>query len=141
MIEGGCLCGSVRYAITEPALQTCLCHCEDCRRASGAHAVAWTFFATGSLQWTRGKPKMIRFAERERFFCEDCGTPLMFFDPAIPHLFEVTTCSLDQPDLFPPQDQCWVADAVAWAKEIHALPSYDQYSPLPVIDFPAPPAD
>jgi hypothetical protein len=131
MIEGGCLCGAVRYALSKPALRTCLCHCEDCRKASGAHAVAWTFFHTGALEWTKGIPKMIRFAERERSFCGDCGTPLMFFDPAIPHLFEVSTCSLDEPDRFPPEDQCWLVDALEWSGAVHALPRYDETSPLP----------
>jgi len=131
MIEGGCLCGAVRYALYQPALQTCLCHCEDCRKASGAHAVAWTFFHTGAIKWTRGNPKMIRFADRERSFCGDCGTPLMFFDPSIPHLFEVSTCSLDNPAEFPPKDQCWLADSVAWSEGIHNLPRYTGYSPIP----------
>ena len=131
MIEGGCLCGGVRYALSKPALQTCVCHCEDCRKASGAPAVAWTFFHTGCLEWTTGLPKMIRFAERERSFCSDCGTPLMFFDPAIPHLFEVSTCSLDHPEDFPPGDQCWIADSLGWAREMGSLPAYQGYSPMP----------
>jgi hypothetical protein len=131
MIKGGCLCGAVRYTLSEPALQTCLCHCEDCRKASGAHAVAWTFFRSGALEWKQGTPKTIQFAERERSFCGDCGTPLMFFDPAIPHLFEVSTCSLDEPDKFPPKDQCWLTDAVGWSDAIDSLPRYDEYSPLP----------
>lgn len=131
MIEGGCLCGAVRYALYQPALQTCLCHCEDCRKASGAHAVAWTFFHTGAIKWTRGNFKMIRFADRERSFCGDCGTPLMFFDPSIPHLFEVSTCSLDNPAEFPPKDQCWLADSVAWSDVVCDLPRYAESSPLP----------
>lgn len=74
---------------------------------------------------------MIRFAERERSFCSDCGTPLMFFDPAIPHLFEVSTCSLDHPEDFPPGDQCWIADSLGWAREMGSLPAYQGYSPMP----------
>lgn len=131
MIEGGCLCGAVRYKLSKPALQTSVCHCEDCRKASGAPAVAWTFFHTGALEWTRGEPKMMRFAERERSFCGDCGTPLMFFDPAIPHLFEVSTCSLDEPGKFAPKDQCWLSDEVTWWGGLEALPRYDGFAPVP----------
>lgn len=133
MIEGGCLCGAVRYKLAEEALQTCLCHCEDCRKASGAPAVAWTFFKKGALEWTKGEPKMIVFAERERSFCGDCGTPLMFFDPAIPGIFEVSTNSLDEPGEFPPIDQCWVQDEIRWAKDMASLPRYEEYSPLPKV--------
>ena len=39
-IEGGCLCGKVRYlAETEPAF-VAVCHCQDCQKATG------TAFAT-----------------------------------------------------------------------------------------------
>lgn len=131
MIEGGCLCGAVRYGLSEDALQTTLCHCEDCRKASGAPAVAWTFFEKGSISWTKGKPKVVCFAERERSFCGDCGTPLMFFDPAIPGLFEVSTCSLDEAEKFEPVDQCWTVDELKWAGKCYALPRYDKESPLP----------
>ncbi len=131
MIEGGCLCGAVRYVLSTPALLTCLCHCEDCRKASGAHAVAWTFFRSGALEWTSGSRKTIWFAERERSFCGDCGTPLMFFDPEIPHLFEVSTCSLDRPGDFAPEEQCWMTDALTWSRTVYGLRGYDEASPLP----------
>ena len=131
MIEGGCLCGAIRYELSKPALQTSLCHCEDCRKASGAPAVAWTFFHSGALEWVRGKPKVICFAGRERTFCGDCGTPLMFFDPGLPHIFEVSTCSLDEADAYPPGDRCWMADAPSWFAETNALPGYVECSPVP----------
>ena len=41
MLEGGCLCGAVRYRISGSPLSSVNCHCESCRRASGAPAVAW----------------------------------------------------------------------------------------------------
>lgn len=129
--SGGCLCGAVRYEVEGPALQTSLCHCEDCRRASGAPVVAWTFFAHGSLRWTKGSPKQVDFAERERSFCGDCGTPLMFFDPALPHIFEVSTNSLDDPAAHPPGDECWACDDLGWFKTAAGLPRFDQASPVP----------
>jgi hypothetical protein len=127
MIGGGCLCGAVRYAIDARSRGTSLCHCGDCRRASGAPVVAWTFFPAGTLAWTRGKPRQLRFADRERTFCGDCGTPLSFFDPAIPELYEVTTCSLDQPGDHPPVDHNWVCDRLPWFDTADDLPRHDRY--------------
>lgn len=126
---GGCLCGAIRFRIAAPALQSTLCHCEDCRRASGAPVVAWTFFPSGSLIWEKGSPKTLQHADRERTFCGDCGSPLTFFDPSIPHLFEANTNSLDHPADHPPADQCWLADALPWPTE--GLPTYPHAAPLP----------
>jgi hypothetical protein len=128
---GGCLCGAVRYEVAGKALQTTLCHCEDCRKASGAPAVCWTFFRMGGLKWTKGIAKLLRHADRERTFCGDCGSPLTFFDPAIPDLFEANTNTLDHPDQYPPADQCWNCDEVRWFRSLHGLPSFEQASPLP----------
>ncbi|GAA5482676.1 GFA family protein [Haloferula sargassicola] len=128
---GGCLCGRVRYQVRGSALQTSLCHCEDCRRASGAPFVAWTFFPPGALAWTTGEPRKVEFAGRERWFCGDCGSPLLFVDPAGPDFTEVNTCTLDRADAFPPGDQCWVHDELRWTSEIATLPRFDETSPLP----------
>ena len=69
MIEGPfqscCFCGAIRYQVHGPALQTSYCHCDNSRRkASGAPAVAWTFFRSGPLEWLRGEPKTFHHADR-----------------------------------------------------------------------------
>ena len=40
-VEGGCLCGAVRYSIGLPPLWVAHCHCSMCRRAQGAGFVTW----------------------------------------------------------------------------------------------------
>lgn len=129
--QGGCLCGAVRYEINASLRKTSLCHCEDCRRASGAPVVAWTFFPHGTLRVLKGKPRLLVHAGRERTFCADCGTPLSFFDPEIPDEMEVTTCSLDHAFLAPqPEDHNWISDALPWLKVDDELPAYEQNTPI-----------
>ena len=131
LIHGGCLCGAVRYAVSGPVVKTTACHCSDCRRASGAPFVAWTFFRTGALTWTKGSPKVLVFADRERSFCGDCGTPLRFYDPAIPEWFEMNTCTFDDPETHTPLDECWTEDQLTWAVSPTGIDSYERDSPLP----------
>lgn len=129
--QGGCLCGAIRYQVNGPALQTSYCHCEDCRKASGAPAAAWTFFRSGTLEWLLGQPKILKHAERERSFCGDCGTPLKFYDPSLPDFFEMNTCTFDDPAPHVPTDQCWVHDEIPWASQLPSLPRFEFTSPLP----------
>jgi hypothetical protein len=35
-VEGGCICGVVRYRLKAPPLGVYNCHCKDCQRQSGA---------------------------------------------------------------------------------------------------------
>jgi hypothetical protein len=78
-IEGGCLCGRVRYRVTgAPRSATC-CHCSTCRRASGAPYVAWATFPQAEFAFTGPEPARFRSsADVERSFCPRCGTPLYF---------------------------------------------------------------
>lgn len=125
--RGRCLCGAVRYEVNAPPRKTSLCHCEDCRRASGAPVVAWTFFPAGTIRFIEGVPGMVRHAGRERTFCRDCGTPLTFYDPSIPSEFEVSTCSLDDDHVAPaPADHTWICDRLPWLRVNDHLPEFEQ---------------
>ena len=43
--SGGCLCGSVRYRATGKPIAPTHCHCETCRRVSGAAFMTWVSVA------------------------------------------------------------------------------------------------
>lgn len=130
-LTGSCLCGAVHYSVCGPAEHTTVCHCSDCRRASGAPFVAWTFFRKGALSWTRGTPKVLVFANRERSFCGDCGTPLKFYDPAIPEWFEMNTCTFDDAETHTPADECWTEDRIPWLISPKGIPAFERDAPLP----------
>src|SRR5436190_2777948 len=34
-VEGGCLCGDIRYVVTGPAMFVSQCCCKDCQKATG----------------------------------------------------------------------------------------------------------
>ncbi len=112
--RGSCLCGRTTYELAAESGQTLLCHCEDCRRASGAPVVAWTFFPAESLRWTGEAPKTFSFAGRQRSFCPHCGSPLSFFDPRFPTQIEVTTNSLLLPQAHTPTQEDWLPDRLPW---------------------------
>ena len=53
-LTGGCLCGGVRYELTEPPVSASYCHCTRCQRRSGTAASAQARVAPGSLRITSG---------------------------------------------------------------------------------------
>lgn len=128
-MTGGCLCGAVRYRITVEPTGTTLCHCEDCRKASGAPVVAWTFFpgAIQTLLTFEGRePRLLEFAGRQRTFCPCCGSPISFYDPTLPDQFEVTTCTLDDAWRMSPVDHNWVCDRLPWFDTVDDLPRHER---------------
>jgi hypothetical protein len=78
-LEGGCLCGAVRYRLNGEIEESAYCHCRTCQRQSGAPVVAWFAIAPAAFAYTKGKPKAYRASTRAtREFCGDCGTYLLF---------------------------------------------------------------
>ena len=114
-VNGGCLCGAVRYAAIGPVRALTLCHCASCRRAAGAPSLAWAVFPADSVRFTAGAPTMFASSPGVvRGFCGACGTSLTYQGTTRPDLIDVTTASLDDPNAFAPTKEIWVGDKLAW---------------------------
>ena len=73
--EGGCLCGAVRYRVTGEPVAATLCHCGDCRRASGGTNIAWAVFDLGDFEWLGDEPEDYSSSPGIRWlFCKGCGS-------------------------------------------------------------------
>ena len=78
-LTGRCLCGGVRFELTEPPLFASYCHCTRCQRRTGTAASAQARAAPGSVRITAGE-ELIRCWEPEggspKCFCSNCGGAL-----------------------------------------------------------------
>ncbi len=80
-LVGGCQCGRVRYAITAPPTELCVCHCLECRKQSSSAFGISLFVPRAALRVTRGTFKTWnRATDSGRTlacaFCADCGSRL-----------------------------------------------------------------
>ena len=76
-IEGGCLCGGVRYRLHDRPKQGSDCHCEDCRRASAAPYVTWCSVPSKAVEVLSGELNRVSYADRLRSFASCCGALLL----------------------------------------------------------------
>jgi hypothetical protein len=116
-IEGGCLCGAIRYrATTAPRVST-LCHCRSCQLASGAPSVAWTVFPVDAFAFVEGIPAQFESSPGVlRTFCGQCGTPLAYMRMDEGGTIDVTTATLDDADDYAPTKEIWIADKLSWER-------------------------
>ena len=124
-MEGGCLCGAIRYQIAGYPRRTTNCHCLHCRRSSGAAFVTWVEFRPSDFKVVSGTPS--RYESRPqvtRQFCEKCGTQLTYQHANEPDAIDVTACSLDNVDAVSPEDHVWCDRMVPWVKIADGLPRY-----------------
>lgn len=131
-LEGGCLCGGVRYRIDAEPQDAGYCHCRMCQRSTGAPVVPWLTMASEGFAWTRGEPAVYRSSPgAERLFCPACGTQLVFRVIAEPQQLDVTLASLDDPEAVPPDHHSWTSSRIAWFDTRDDLPRYPEGSPEP----------
>lgn len=117
-LEGGCLCGDVRYTTDADPVFSGNCHCTDCQRASGGPYAPVMMFPLGTVNIT-GSAKY--FASKgdsgnviERGFCQNCGSQLFLKLAAIPGMLGIRPGSLDVPSNFEPSLDFFVASAQPW---------------------------
>ncbi|MFA5940198.1 MAG: GFA family protein [Sinimarinibacterium sp.] len=126
-IEGGCFCGAVRYCATQAPLGSMICHCRTCRRVAGSPVVAWLTFAGSEFAFTHGVPAELQSSKGvRRRFCAACGTPLTYENETSPGEIDVTTCTLHDPEAFPPTHHSWMKHDLTWVRFGDELPGFPQ---------------
>ena len=79
MLTGGCLCGAVRYEVTEPPVAAGYCHCTRCQRRTGSAAACSAALVPGSLRITSGEELIRSWDPPDGFskaYCSACGGAL-----------------------------------------------------------------
>ncbi len=122
--DGGCLCKSVRYRLRGSPKQGSDCHCEDCRRASGAAYVTWCTMPSDGIDVLSGAVRRILHAGRLRSFASCCGTPLFIQDDPTSLWIDVTVASLDKPEFLQPNAAIWTDDKLPWVQLDPTLRAY-----------------
>ena len=79
-LQGGCLCGAVRFSVSAPVEALRACHCTHCQKSSGAGASVNAVLPASAFALTKGAPKHYDDTADSgrilrRFFCGDCGEP------------------------------------------------------------------
>lgn len=129
VLEGGCLCGAVRYRATGQPVGSAICHCRSCQRASGAASVAWSTFRTEDFHFAGQEPR--RYGSSPgvtRTFCDRCGTPLTYRHDKWPDTIDVTTTTLDAAAEFPPAKEIWLEHRLPWEPLSEGLPQHARSS-------------
>ena len=124
-VTGRCYCGAVSIAATAPPQTVTYCHCEDCKRWTGAPAPAFAAFARISLN-LMPEPQPVSHAPGvKRWFCAACGSALAATFDYLPGQVYVPLGVLDQAADMPPSLHCHAGSALPWLHIDDDLPRAD----------------
>ena len=126
-IDGGCLCGAVRFEAEVDPQQVFICHCSDCQTHSGSSFRTLVVVRADSLQ-VKGQLKIYQKraesgAIRCLAFCPECGTPI-YGGPAEGEdgLLSLRLGAVRQRDALRPVAQLWCRSSQAWLSGLPDLP-------------------
>lgn len=78
-LEGTCLCGAVRFEVTEPFSTVSQCHCENCKRISGGYGTVSGRVPTSAIGVLEGHELLRSYTPEggsAKTFCSVCGSNL-----------------------------------------------------------------
>ena len=78
-LQGICLCGSVRFEVTEPFDRIGMCHCASCKKISGGAGTVSGRVRTEAIRILSGEELLTTYQPGEgsaKTFCSRCGTNL-----------------------------------------------------------------
>jgi hypothetical protein len=132
-LTGGCLCGRVRYELTEAPLSASYCHCTRCQRRTGNAASVSARIAPGSLRVLSGQELIRSFDPPDGFkkaFCSACGGALWSQSPDDPEVISVRMGTFDADPGIRPSYRQFVAYAAPWEPiPDDGLPRYPERRP------------
>ena len=78
-MHGSCLCGGVRFELTEPFDAVVHCHCASCKRLAGGGGTTSGRIATDAVRILEGQELLRTYQPHEgsaKTFCSVCGANL-----------------------------------------------------------------
>lgn len=118
MIEGGCFCRQIRYAIDDGTYTAANCHCTMCRRIHAAPYVTWLVVPAERFRYTGELPaRLVSSPGGSRDYCPSCATHITCVNASHPDRIDVAVGSLDSPESFKPVVDVFTDTRLPWTAE------------------------
>jgi hypothetical protein len=116
-LEGGCLCGKVRFRTTQVPLRTLACHCNFCQRVTGSSFFAESMFPMDAVLFNSAplsRYEHISNGSKKRVFvhfCPSCGTTVSLTFERWPDVRGIARGCYDDPNAVTVSSHIWTESA------------------------------
>ena len=133
-VTGGCLCGAVRFELTEPAANAGYCHCTRCQRRTGSAVSAQARIDGRTFTLLSGAEQVRAWRHPdggfEKCFCSECGAHLFSRNPDDATQMSIRMGAFDGDPGVRPSFRQFVAYAAPWEPiPDDGLPRYPERPP------------
>jgi hypothetical protein len=131
-LQGSCLCGGVRFELTEPFQTVSQCHCTSCKKLSGGVGTVSGRAQTEAVRILEGEELLRTYQPGEgssKTFCSACGSNLFGAGWPESPLTSVRLSALDSPFDQKPEQHIYVRSVAPWETlPDDGAPRYDERS-------------
>ena len=133
-LRGGCLCGGVRYEITQPFHYAVYCHCSRCRRVTGGLVGVNGRVAGEGFRLVSGEELVGVYRPPDKslpaMFCTNCGSTLFRGEWPAGEAIGIRLGTLDGDPGIRPQYHTFVDSRASWEElPEDGLPRYPERLP------------
>lgn len=116
-MKGSCLCGGVRFEVTEDFLAVTACHCTNCKKISGGGGTVSGRARTSAIRILAGDELLTTFQPAEgtsKTFCSVCGSNIFGGGWPEAERVSVRLSALDTPFDRKPETHIYVRSVAPW---------------------------
>ena len=132
-IEGGCLCGNIRYKSEADPLVTVLCNCINCQKQSGGAYSLNVVLPKGSLEVQGEMTTYVDTGDSgqtlDRNFCARCGSSISSEPSAMGTITVLKAGTLDDTSWVRPVMEIYCDSAQQWTRGHVEMESHPKMMP------------
>lgn len=116
-LEGGCLCGAVRFRASQPPMRTLACHCKFCQKVTGSAYFVESMFPMSAVAFNAGNLNTYEHTSDGSnqkvyvHFCPNCGTTVSLTFERWPEIRGISRGCYDNPNAVDVSSHIWTSSA------------------------------
>jgi hypothetical protein len=131
-LRGRCYCGAVGYEVADAFLYAGICHCSQCRLATGAASKPFAGIEREKLRVSKGADNLLIVGDAltHDTHCRNCGSLLFSVVQAGTRVHVAMGSLVDAPTIRP-TEHIFVDSRAAWDEINDDLPQYAEFEGVP----------
>jgi hypothetical protein len=127
ILTGKCLCEAVAFEVEDGFRYSLICHCSQCRRATGSANKPFAGIEAAKLKVTKGAESLHRYGEEKSHDvrCQVCGA-FLYSVVRNGEYVHVTLGSLTSAPSLAPSAHIFVASKASWEVISDGLPQHEE---------------
>lgn len=130
MYQGSCLCGKIKFTLSDEISDIIYCHCSQCRKAQGSAFATNANVKEKSFNFVSGENNLTAFKysnEQTKYFCKTCGSPVMSKNSGSPDTVRIRLGTIESDITERPEAHIFVSSKANWENISDNIPQYDEY--------------